>query len=240
PGELFPQRRRHADADPQRPAAAGPALFPTDTEVTRRSKPPRASQGGLMRYRDLIAAIALAALAMPIDGASAFDEAKYPNLKGQWNRFIVRGLPGQPSFDQTKGWGFLQEAPLTPEYKELFEASLADQAKGGQGNFTGYGCVAFGMPMIAYAFYPQEYLITPETTHVLVNHEDPFPRISPGGRAWPKEREPTFAGSSIGKGIDQDGDGRYDVLEVEPRGPFRGPRVYDASGLPLHHDNESV
>ena len=35
------------------------------------------------------------------------------------------------------------------------------------------------------------------------------------------------------------GDGKYDVLEVETRG-FKGPRAYDASGLPLHFDNQSV
>ena len=47
-------------------------------------------------------------------------------------------------------------------------------------------------------------------------------------------------GYSIGKWIDQDGDGRYDLLEVETRGPFKGPRAYDATGLPLAFDNESV
>ena len=36
-----------------------------------------------------------------------------------------------------------------------------------------------------------------------------------------------------------DGNGRYDVLEVETRG-FRGPRAYDASGMPLHFDNQSI
>jgi hypothetical protein len=30
------------------------------------------------------------------------------------------------------------------------------------------------------------------------------------------------------------------VLEVETRGPFKGPRAYDATGLPLHFDNQSV
>jgi len=30
------------------------------------------------------------------------------------------------------------------------------------------------------------------------------------------------------------------VLEAETRGPFKGPRAYDATGLPLHFDNESV
>jgi hypothetical protein len=46
-------------------------------------------------------------------------------------------------------------------------------------------------------------------------------------------------GYSIGQWIDLDGDGRYDVLEVETRG-LRGPRSFDASGLPLHADNETV
>jgi hypothetical protein len=30
------------------------------------------------------------------------------------------------------------------------------------------------------------------------------------------------------------------VLEVETRGPFKGPRSYDATGLPLDFDNEST
>jgi hypothetical protein len=30
------------------------------------------------------------------------------------------------------------------------------------------------------------------------------------------------------------------VLEVETRGPFKGPRAYDATGLPLHFDNQSI
>src|SRR5207248_9355185 len=55
----------------------------------------------------------------------------------------------------------------------------------------------------------------------------------------PAEIEPTFAGYSIGKWIDEDGDGKYDLLEVETRN-FKGPRVYDESGLTLHPDNESV
>ena len=32
----------------------------------------------------------------------------------------------------------------------------------------------------------------------------------------------------------------YDVLEVDTRGPFKGPRAYDSSGLPLHFDNQST
>jgi hypothetical protein len=193
-----------------------------------------------MGYRSLVAAIALSALAMPIGNVRAFDDAKYPNLKGRWDRVVVPGLPGQPSFDQTKPWGFGQEAPLTPEYKAVLEASLADQADGGQGNFNGYGCRAFGMPLMMIAFYPQEYVVTPETTYILVNNADHGRRIFTDGRDWPKEIEPTYQGYSIGRWIDESGDGRYDTLAVETRGPFKGPRVYDATGLPLHHDNQSI
>jgi hypothetical protein len=187
-----------------------------------------------------ISAVALIALSMSLSHAQAFDDSLYPNLKGQWNRFVVPGLGGQPSFDQTKPWGFGQEAPLTPEYTAVLEASLADQARGGQGNFTGYGCLAFGMPTMMMAFYPQEYIITPETTHILINNADHTRRIYTDGRDWPKNLEPTYQGYSIGRWIDEDGEGRYTVLEAETRGPFKGPRAYDGTGLPLHHDNQSI
>ena len=32
---------------------------------------------------------------------------------------------------------------------------------------------------------------------------------------------------------------RFDTLEVETKN-FKGPRIYDDSGIPLHYDNESV
>ena len=67
-----------------------------------------------MRFRNSIGATALAAvLIIMIGRAAAFDDAMYPNLKGQWTEFIVPGLPGQRSFDQTKPWRPGQEASLT-------------------------------------------------------------------------------------------------------------------------------
>jgi hypothetical protein len=193
-----------------------------------------------MRDRLIISAVVLIALSMLTGGAQAFDDSLYPNLKGQWTRFMVPGLAGQPSFDQTKSSGFGQQAPLTPDYTAVLEASLADQAHGGQGNFTGYGCLAFGMPMMMMAFYPQEYIITAETTHILVNNADHTRRIFTDGRDWPRNLEPTYQGYSIGRWIDEDGSGRYTVLAIETRGPFKGPRAYDGTGLPLHHDNQSI
>ena len=90
------------------------------------------------------------------------------------------------------------------------------------------------------AFEPQEYIITPNTTYILIGENDHYRRIFTDGRDWPTEIEPTYQGYSIGRWIDEDGGGHYDVLEVETRGPFKGPRAYDASGLPLHFDNQSV
>jgi len=83
----------------------------------------------------------------------------------------------------------------------------------------------------------QEYVITPETTYIVTGAE--LRRIFTDGRDWPTNAEPTYQGFSIGKWIDEDGDGRYDVLEVETRN-FKGPRAYDASGLPLAFDNQSI
>jgi hypothetical protein len=59
---------------------------------------------------------------------------------------------------------------------------------------------------------------------------------APGARA---ESSAHARVPSIGKWIDENGDGKFDVLEVETRS-FKGPRNYDLSGIPLHDDNESV
>src|SRR5579871_1751126 len=158
----------------------------------------------------------MAALLTATAGAQAFDDAKYPDLTGQWNRYVVPGLAGQPSFDQTKSWGNAQQAPLTPEYQAILDASIADQERGGLGNNVEHStCSAAGMPFMMVAFRPLEFVVTPRTTYILIADYDPLRRIFTDGRDWPKTIEPTFQGYSIGKWIDRDGDGRYTALEVE-------------------------
>jgi len=181
-----------------------------------------------------------AALMMTFGGAAAADDAQYPNWKGQWNLILTPGLKCQRvTFDPTKPWGPGQQAPLTPEYQKVLEESMADQAKGGIGNYPTAQCLPGGMPrMMAYA--RPEFVVTPETTYVLLGGSDSYRRIYTDGRDWPTDAPASYSGYSIGKWIDEDGDGKYDVLEVETRGPFKGPRAYDATGLPLHFDNESV
>jgi hypothetical protein len=208
----------------------------------RARRDPSTLHGGFMLHRSSMVAFTFAvtvAMTAPMTGAvRAADEAKYPDWKGQWARFAVR-LPTQPSHDQTKPWGFGQQAPLTPEYAKVLADSIADQAKGGLGNFPTTLGRAAGMPNMMMAFGPLEFVVTPETTYVLIGWHDHYRRIFTDGRDWPREIEPTFSGYSIGRWIDTDGDGRYDVLEVETRG-FKGPRAYDEAGLPLHFDNQSI
>jgi hypothetical protein len=185
-------------------------------------------------------AVASALLMMTGAGVRAADDPRYPDWTGHWARFVVSGLGGQPSFDQTKPWGPGQQAPLTAEYQKILQDSMADQAKGGEGNYADHArCLAAGMPHMMIAFRPLEFVVTTKTTYILIGSEDHYRRIFTDGRNWPKDIEPTYAGYSIGRWIDENGDGKYDVLEVETRG-FKGPRVYDASGLPLHYDNQSV
>jgi hypothetical protein len=193
-----------------------------------------------MWYRSSIAALAVAtALNAAIDGAQAADDAKYPDWSGQWTVILTPGLAGQRvKFDPTKPWGPGQGAPLTAEYQKVLEESMADQANGGIGNYPSATCRAGGMPrMMSVGQF--EYIVTPETTYVLLGGEDHYRRIFTDGRDWPETIEPTYQGYSIGKWVDEDGDGRYDVLEVETRG-FKGPRAYDGTGLPLAFDNQSI
>jgi hypothetical protein len=200
-------------------------------------------QEKLMLYRNTIGAAALAAaFAITVFEAAAFDDAKYPDWKGAWIGGWTKrqpGVTGQPSYDQSKSDGKGQQAPLTPEYQAILEASLADQAAGGPGADPQMACLPPGMPRMMIGYWPMEIVITPDTTHLLMEHIHNFRRIYTDGRDWPAEIEPSFAGYSIGRWIDTDGDGRYDVLEVETRG-FKGPRVFDSTGLPLHADNQTI
>ena len=182
-----------------------------------------------MHYRNLMSALATAAaLAATTIAAKAFDESKYPDLKGQWTD------------TGSHKWGSKDEKPpLTPEYQKIFEANLADQAAGGPGDTPTLYCLPPGMPRQMNVYEPMQIVITPEMVHLLIEHVHDSRRIYTDGRDWPKDMEPMFQGYSIGHWIDEDGDGRYDVLEVETRG-LKGPRTFDSTGIPMATDNETV
>jgi hypothetical protein len=181
----------------------------------------------------LVAMALAAAFSIAASGAQARDDAKYPDVGGTWVR------PGAAQWDPTKPAGLRQQAPLTPEYQAIFEGNLAITAAGGQEYNPQVNCLPAGMPRVMIAYDPLEFIVTPEITYMRSDHLSQNRRIYTDGRNWPEKITPTFEGYSIGKWVDDDGDGRFDALEVETRG-FKGPRALDASGLPLHADNQTI
>ena len=195
-----------------------------------------------MIHRSLIVFLALsAAMGLTVARVAAFDQAKYPEWKGQWSRLqtLRDRVSPNPSFDPNKFEGLAQEAPLTPEYQAILEASLADQAAGGSGRDRDYVCFSAGMPRMMNVYSTMEIIVMPEVTHILMGFLHETRRIFTDGRGWPESIEPSFAGYSIGQWVDTNGGGRYDLLQVETRG-FKGLRTLDSTGLPLHEDNQSI
>jgi hypothetical protein len=185
-----------------------------------------------MLQRSSIALIlfAVASVLAPLR-ALAVDAPKYPDLKGQWQRI------GPNRWESATN-----KAPLTAQYRAVYEDNLARMEAGGVGDMASWYCLPQGMPMMMSLYDPMEIVVTPETAYILISHvNDSYRRIYTDGRDWPAEGqyERTFAGYSIGRWIDAAGEGRYSALEIETRG-FKGPRVYDGSGLPLAHDDQSI
>ncbi len=184
-----------------------------------------------MFHRSSIGAVAWAAalVATPC-AAQVVDFGKYPDFKGQWVR------TGNPN-----NWIALAgPPPLTPEYKKIWDGITADLKAGGPGNWPSTFCIPAGMPAMMSFYDPMEMIVMPEVTYILISHnDDSYRRVYTDGRDWPAETEPTFAGYSIGKWIDEDGDGKYDALEVETRF-LKNPRGYDISGIPFHSDNQAI
>jgi hypothetical protein len=191
-----------------------------------------------MSYRSSAGALAFAVALTTAFGCARAQEPKYPNWKGEWD-YINPRFGGQGvKYDPTKAFGPAQQAPLTPEYQKIHQESMADQAEGGQGNFLDHAkCIPGGMPGMM-APNRMEVIVTPETTYVSAGSD--LRRIFTDGRPWPTDVMPTYQGYAIGHWIDEDGSGTYNVLEAETRGPFKGPRAYDATGLPLAFDNQSI
>lgn len=187
-----------------------------------------------MQYRAPICGLALLTVAIAaIAPARAFDQSKFPDWSGQWRRAesgVVKYDPSKPER--------AQEAPLTPEYQAIFETNLRDRERGPSIDPTD-GCLSPGMPRIMNVYEPMEIVITPDTTHILIQHVHDERRIYTDGRDFPSDQDPMFAGYSIGKWIDVDNDGRYDELEIETRN-LRNPRTYDATGIPFHDDGMTV
>jgi len=174
-----------------------------------------------------------AALVAAAAAAQAQDAKKYPtNWEGQWGRGSRVGI-----WDSSKPGGLGQQAPLTAEYQAVLEANVKKQTEGKDFDPKG-NCVPPGMPRMMMIYQPMEIIIKPNVTYFLVESTSPIRRVYTDGHEWPKTMLPAFAGFSIGKWSDEDGDGVYDTLSIETRG-ISGPRLVDGM-IPLAEDDSTI
>jgi hypothetical protein len=190
-----------------------------------------------MPYRQTTGALALAALlTLSVAPAQAFDEARYPNWKGQW---IEPGAGRTSAWDNRLPPGAGEQTLLTPDYQAVLAASIKAAANGGSPLDPTSRCIPAGMPRMMMALRPLEIVITPRMTYFMFAGLESLRRIYTDGRKFEGDIEPSFTGTSIGQWQDTDGDGRFDTLLIETRA-IRGPHTYDASGIPFHKDGEAT
>jgi hypothetical protein len=193
----------------------------------------RAAAGGrVMNSRISFLSIALAAVIYSVSGPT-FAQWKYPDWSGRWTDLNTNRW--DPSRPPNAG----QQAPLVPEYQAKLEAAMTNRAEGGRGNTPTISCGHTGMPRAMLVYETMEIVIKPSATYMMFDFLDPLRRIYTDGRDWPSSVDPTWAGYSIGhwEGVGQDGN--YSTLVVETRN-FKGPRIVDGSGIPLHTDNQTI
>lgn len=166
--------------------------------------------------------------------AAAWDESKYPDWsRGGWGRI------GSGSFDGVTPTGPTEKAPLNPEYRARWLATLEEQKKTAASGNPVERCLPPGMPRSMIVLNPMEIIITPKITYMLLTYLMEQRRIYTDGRSFPETAEPTFSGYSIGTWEDSEGKGRFDTLNIETRF-LRAPRSYGSSGIPFHDDNKTV
>jgi hypothetical protein len=187
-----------------------------------------------MIFRSSLLVLA-AALAFSSVAAQAFDETRYPNWKGQW---LQAGGDQSSPWDPSKPAGAGQQAPLTAEYRAIFEATVRNEAETGLGRDPAARCIPAGFPRVMMAAWPMEIVITPNVTYFMLEEFSTLRQVYTDGRKFADYVEPTFPGTSIGEWKDT-GSGRFDTLLIETRG-LRGPHTYDSSGIPFHADGEAV
>ena len=172
-------------------------------------------------------ATALSAVSLPAQA-----EGQYPDWSGQWTDMDVT------RWDPSKPRNLGQDAPLNPEYKARLLAAQANREEGGRGNTQTISCNHTGMPRAMLVYETLEIVIKPEITYMMFDFLDPLRRVYTDGRSWPTGPEPTYIGYSIGH-WEKGAGGNYEALVIETRN-FKGPRIVDGSGIPLHDDNQTV
>jgi hypothetical protein len=185
-----------------------------------------------MVSRSSILSIALMAILGSVS-MPAWAQQKYPDWSGRWTDLNTG------RWDPSKPANTGQQAPLVSEYQAKLDAAMKSRAEGGRGNTPTIICGHTGMPRAMLVYETMEIVIKANVTYMMFDFLDPLRRIYTDGRDWPASVDPTWAGYSIGRWERTDDGGQYDTLLIETRG-FKGPRIVDGSGIPLHEDNQTI
>lgn len=165
--------------------------------------------------------------------AAAWAQApQYPDWSGQWHRIGSLNWPPE-------GYEKAGPAPLTPEYKAVYDNNQKLRAQGILAGDPPATCLPPGMPRVMKMSFPMEIVITPKITYIIADWESQVRRIYTDGRDWPKYILPEFNGYSIGKWQDENKDGVFDMLSIETRG-IKGPRSIDSTGVVLHENDKTI
>jgi hypothetical protein len=194
----------------------------------------RASTGTRARSPLACVAIALAALCFAAQAGAQSGEGapRFPDWSGQWHRIGSLNWPPE-------GYAEAGPPPLTDEYMAVYERYRALQREGIPAGDPPATCLPPGMPRVMKMSFPMELIITPATTYIYAEWSSQFRRVYTDGRDWPDFILPSFNGYSIGRWHDENGDGVYDLLEIETRG-IGGPRSFDSTGAPLHVNDSTI
>jgi hypothetical protein len=179
-------------------------------------------------------AIALFALCFAVEAGAQSGEtgSSHPDWGGQWQRIGSLNWPPE-------GYAQAGPPPLTDEYMAIYERYRTLQSEGIPAGDPPATCLPPGMPRVMKMSFPMELIITPATTYIYAEWSSQFRRVYTDGRDWPDFILPSFNGYSIGRWHDENGDGTYDMLEVETRG-IGGPRSFDSTGAPLHENDSTI
>ena len=180
----------------------------------------------------MLAAIPAMAQDTPQQTASARTAMRHPDWSGQWQRIGSLNWPPE-------GYEKAGPAPLTPEYKAVYDRNLELRAQGVLAGDPPATCLPPGMPRVMKMSFPMEIVVTPGITYIIADWESQVRRIYTDGRDWPSYILPEFNGYSIGQWHDENKDGVYDMLSIETRG-IKGPRSIDSTGVVLHENNQTV
>lgn len=180
----------------------------------------------------MLAAIPVVAQGAQRDEASAGTAMRYPDWSGQWQRIGSLNWPPE-------GYGKAGPAPLTPEYKAVYDRNLELRAQGVLAGDPPATCLPPGMPRVMKMSFPMEIVVTPGITYIIADWDSQVRRIYTDGRDWPSYILPEFNGYSIGQWHDENKDGVYDMLSIETRG-IKGPRSIDSTGVVLHENDQTV